>query len=131
MGKVSKVIILSAFQIGLFVLIHDYILQSVYEAMRMREADLNWGITMRYFFYVFIGVTLLYNLLYYVNSWKYWSIYVLIILFGLGLLVLSGFDVSMRSLFVMVCVLASILLPYHILRLVFRFRNSKTDFGDF
>ena len=108
--KIITLVLLSVVQIGLFIFLHDGILEYFSEA---NVHDLNWGISLRYFVYAFSIGVVIHNavFLFFVN--KRYTVYIFAILCLIALLSLIQISIyPLRSIFLMICALFSLILPF-------------------
>lgn len=113
--KLLLITIVTLAQIGLFIIAIDYVADIFFEEKRH---DISMGISVKYFFYLFILATLLHNVFYFSKSWKPFSLYILSLSLGFAFLFLSGFIFNSRVYFVLVGQAVSILLPFYLLKFI-------------
>ena len=110
--KIITVILLSVVQIGLFILLHDSILEYL---SKNNVRDLNWGISLRYFLYVFSIGIVINNIVFLFFIQKRYTTYVFAILCLIALLNLIHISIyPLRSIFLIMCVLFSLILPFEV-----------------
>ncbi len=110
--KIITLVLLSVVQIGLFILLHDCILEYL---SKNNVYDLSWGISLRYFLYAFSIGIVIHNTVFLFFIHKRYTIYVFAILCLIMLLSLIQISIyPLRSIFLIMCALFSLILPFEV-----------------
>ncbi len=119
--KIMELLLLTIIPIGLLLLTHDTVL----EMCDIRVRDLNWGISLRYYLYVFSIGLLIHNLIFIFLRERRYSIYIFAVICFLLILLLTQIMVhSFRSCLLIVSTLVSLVLPFETYKFLKRLKNK-------
>jgi hypothetical protein len=112
LDKIITLVLLSVVQIGLFIFLHDGLLEYF---SKTNVHDLNWGISLKYFLYTLSIGVVIHNtvFLFFIN--QRYTIYIFAILCLIALLSLIQISIyPLRSIYLIICALFSLILPFEI-----------------